>query len=647
MSNRIWVFPILLLIIFSLLFPYPAEAQIASRAVLSSLNVAAFPTNEAFLDVHDATGGFVNDLQPAQIQLMEDGNQVEIEALEELRPGVQFVVVFNPGPSFGIRDSKGISRYDYLKGAVGEWAKGRQGTNLDDLSLLITDGPSISHTADPLKFVSILQSDKVNPRAANPSLDTLLSAANVASDPTPRPGMGRAILFITPPLEGADISLDSLIAQAQQAGVVIFVWMVATQGAYSTQGVQRLNDLASQTGGSVFTYSGEETLPNPEEYISVQRDIYRLTYHSASNTSGSHDVYARLILDSGVVETNKLSYDINILPPVPAFVSPPLQIQRKLPAESGDQAPEDVPLNSYIPQQQSLQIIFDFPDGRKRDLVKTAFFVDGALVSENTSPPFDQFVWTIEGYTSEGTHLLKVQATDAFGLTGESIEIPVAISFLRPKASPWSTIQGNLPILAGLAVLLSGAILLLVLIIGGQLRPTALSAARRKSRKSDPLSQPVPVRKENPPRHFPGWVSRLHWPQHNAAAKAFAFLRRIDESGELPADPPIAIVSDETSIGRDPNLAVLVLNDPSVEGLHACLNRQADGSFRLADAGSIAGTWINYSPINQEGARLEHGDLVHIGRICFRFSIQKPQTVRKPVIITEAADAERIEEPTL
>ena len=50
------------------------------------------------------------------------------------------------------------------------------------------------------------------------------------------------------------------------------------------------------------------------------------------------------------------------------------------------------------------------------------------------------------------------------------------------------------------------------------------------------------------------------------------------------------------------------------------------------DEGSIAGTWINYTPVSRNGADLEHGDIIHIGRTGFRFTIRQPKTVRRPVI---------------
>jgi predicted component of type VI protein secretion system len=70
-----------------------------------------------------------------------------------------------------------------------------------------------------------------------------------------------------------------------------------------------------------------------------------------------------------------------------------------------------------------------------------------------------------------------------------------------------------------------------------------------------------------------------------------------------------------------------------VEGLHARLIRKEDGSFWLSDQGSVAGTWINYCPVPTEGAPVEHGDLLNIGRIGFRFTQREPHHPRKPVVV--------------
>ncbi len=197
-----------------------------------------------------------------------------------------------------------------------------------------------------------------------------------------------------------------------------------------------------------------------------------------------------------------------------------------------------------------------------------------------------------------------------------------------------------MPVLAALFAVLAGAVLLLVLVVGGKLRPRTHRAAHTR-RKSDPVTQPVHIHTEPSSHRRAGWANRLQWPQRGTEPQAYAYLNPIHDP-EQPADtlPPIPIISEEVKLGCDPEMADLVLDDPSVEAYHARLRRQEDGSFRLSDTGSTAGTWVNYTPVSKEGTRLEHGDLVHIGRIGFRFTLRKSTTTRKPVIITDTVPEE-------
>jgi hypothetical protein len=628
MSNRFRGFVYLLLALF--LFPLPVNAQSTVRVVLDAPNTDSFPQIEAYLDVHDAEGKFLHGLQASQVRILEDGAPEPVTEINQLRPGVQVVFALNPDPPLGLRDSKGFSRYDYIKDTIRAWAKSRLGSTLDDLSLLITDSVSLSHVSDPQIFLAALETDQIDPRDATASLDTLFRAVNTAADASPRPSMGRAVIFITPPLEGElEQSLENIVSQANQQDVSIFIIAVSTIEDFPTRGVQRLMDLSSQTGGELFAYSGEETLPNPEDFLAHLRHIYRVSYSSNIASSGPHSLAVQVQLGVEQIESNLQNIEIIIQPPVPAFISPPIQIHRIPPSETADD--EQVPPDRYLPGEQSLQIVYDFPDGRKRPLVMTALFVDGELVSENNQPPFDMFSWSLNQYHEDGTHLIQVQAKDSFGLVGNSIELPVFVSVAKPKLDPWAALRRNLPAITILTVVLSGAVLLLVLVLGGRIRPRALRTVRRK-RKTDPVTQPVPVKEEKSARSLPSWINRLQWSQRITAPQALAFLHCVSDSEDTSKEPPIPITTDETVIGSDPNQATIVLPDQSIEGLHARMVCDKEGSFVLADEGSVAGTWVNYSPVKKGGVLLVHGDLIHFGRLGFRFTLRKPTQVRKPMI---------------
>lgn len=644
-----------------LVLPWPALAQAGGRAILSGQNLAGFPTIEAYLKVIDEAGGFIHGLQAEQVTIVEDSTPRPVDVLEELQPGAQVVVAINPGPSFAIRNARAISRYDILKDALRIWANGRAGSSLDDYSLLITGGPATSHTADSLQWLKTLESDPTDARSATPDLDTLYRALSLAADNPPRTGMGRMVLFITPPPEGQAVSaIDNLAAQASEHGIPITIWLVSSSGAAATQGVQKLQQLAASTGGQFFIFTGEEVLPDIESYLADLRSIYHLTYTSRLNASGPHTLAAQVQAGETVIETPPVNIGLDLQAPQAAFISPPSEIIRQAPvatptgekqspiddatlsgdipnaqlqATSGD---EVAALEVLIPTEIDLQVVVDFPDGRKRDIVYSALTVDGVVVDENTAPPFDSFTWPLTGYTESGLHQLQVQVRDVLQMSGQSVERPVQVKVVRPKVSPLGWIQRSLPILGVLTALLAGSVLLLVLVLGGQISPRSQrTAAHNKQLRSDPVTQPVHIPSEPVRGHRPGWMSRLQRPQRSSGVKVEAYLTPIPDPDEQDTVPPIPIPIDGLRIGSDSSLATLVLDESAVEKLHANLIREADGSYRLADEGTTAGTWVNYTPVSREGIRLEHGDLLHIGRVGFRFTLSQPAYTRRPVVISE------------
>jgi hypothetical protein len=623
------------LLALAALIPLAVGAQTGptASATLSRPNIEAFPLVKAFLDVRDASGRFIHGLTASTVRVLEDGSLLPVSELRELHPGVQAVFALNPGPSFSVRNSQGASRLDIILQALSAWGASRAGSTLDDLSLAITGGIGISHVNNPHQWLAALKSLQIDPRNALPGLDILSRAVDLAADTPPRSAMGKAVLFVTPPIEAqTEISVEGIAARAAQNGVKIFIWMVPVPGAYTPNEEQLLRDLASKTGGQLFTYTDGQNLPDLEAWWEPLRSIYDLAYQSQVKSSGSHQVVVEVQTATGAISTPAQGFEIDLQPPDPAFVSPPLEINRRPPAIQDTQQGSESSFEEYAPKEEQIQVLVGYPDERVRPLARTSFFVDGQLMDENLKAPFDRFTWDLSGYDTSATHTIRVDAEDSLGLIGASIERLVQVNVITPTRSPWSWITRNVPVLSILVVVIAGSVLVLVLVLGGRLRPRTAGAPRRARRRDDPVTQPIPVQVEAPARHFPNWVNRLQWPQRHIAPKAFAFLSRISESGGETTPTPIPITTDEITLGSDPNQATLVLNDPSVEALHARLLHKDDGSFRLADEGSIAGTWINFTPVSKEGSGLEHGDLVHIGRVGFRFTLNQPTRLRKPVV---------------
>ena len=612
-----------------------SSAQSGDQVRVAPIEITSFPKVMTYLDVRDAEGNFVYGLEPGDIEVLEDEGARPVSELNLLRPGVQLVLAINPGPAFGIRDAQGSSRYDYVVQALQSWASGRQDDSMDDLSLVASDGVEATHLDGVEDWLSALESYPLDARVAVPNFDSLGRALEIAVDPTVRPGMGRAILLITAlPDEDIAAGLQSMAARASQRGVRIFVWLIASAEQFATSGAIQLTEMAVQTGGILFPYSGVEDIPSPEEYLEPLRSAYFLAYDSAVATSGIHQVVVKVRTDNLDVASIPLEFELEVLPPEIAFVSPLREIQRTY-SEEGSTDPADL-----VPVVETFETVIAFPDGHSRPIQRATFYVDGELVDENTSGPFEHFAWDLSEYTTAGQHMLKVEVVDSLGLSSTSVDLSVQVSVERPRVNVATTFSRNRMMVASLVVAMAGSVLVLVLILGGQIRPGLVRSLRKRRRRNiDPVTQPVRMKTEPVPPHAPGWMNRLHWPQRRVPPKAFAYMTRLIESDQSNSNPPIPIASEEITFGRDPLQAIQVLDDPSVDELHARLRKEADGSFRLLDEGSTAGTWINYVPVSRDGARLEHGDLVHIGRISFRFTEREPERVRKPVILPEEPQA--------
>ncbi len=631
MTKRICGFCVLILIF--LLLPLPANAQNAASAKLSSPMLEAFPRITAYLSVRNSQGQFVRGLQASDLRVIEDERALYPTELDELRSGAQLVLAISPGQTFTVRNSQGTSRFNAIINHLDAWADTRMGSTIDDLSVITPGGVESSHIDNPARWLAALQASGVETENATPDLSVLSRAVEVAGDPAARPGMGRAVLLVCAPFEGElEVPIQNIATLASQMDTRIFIWLIAPPAAPVNAATQQLLSLADLTGGQSFTFSGEESLPDLETYLEPLRSIYQLTYTSKMKSGASHQVQIEIDTSEGTIGSNIQLFNLDIQPPNPMFVSPPLEIKRVPAPEPVSSGVEETAAN-YMPDSQSLQILVDFPDGLTRPIERTSLYVNGELVAENTQPPFDQFTWEFTDLPPSGSHSLRVEAQDSLGLTGNSIETIIQVNSQRPTINIWSLLTRNAPTITVLIVLMAGAVLLLVLILGGRITPGALRIRQRIRRYSDPVTQPVIANKDAEPKRLPGWANRLQWPTRRVKPQVFAYLQLISDDSETTKTKPIPISTDEITIGKDPILATLVLDDLSVEGLHARLMRQDDHNFWLVDEGSVAGTWINYTPISPEGAALQHGDLIHFGRVGFRYTLRKPTQIRKPVII--------------
>jgi len=609
---------------------YVVRAQGTATAELSLVNPQGFPTVAALLDVFDEQGGFITGLSAGDVTILEDGQSRPVNELIETMPPAQIVVAINPGPALDVRNGQGIARIQPVTEVLAGWAGAQPAENPDDLSLVSIAGPIITH-ARPEDWVVSLNSFQPDYRNTTPNVQILSIALNTVNEGTPLPGMKRAILLITPHMEDAniDLTLEALGEQAVNSNVRIFVWLVDSELFFDHPSSTAFKALALQTGGEFFAFPGEEALPDPESYFSPLRHLYSLEYASTLTTSGEHAIVAEVQSSAGTITSEEQTFNLEIEPPNPILVTPPAQIVR--------QAPTDDPFNTelLLPEQYDLEAIIEFPDGHPRPLARTTLYVDGQPVAQNDSEPFDSFTWDLTPYDESAEHTLVIEAVDSLGMSKASMGVPVTLTVVHAPTGIQAFLAKYRSYIAFSAIAVTGVILIIIL-LSGRLRIRSRSQRRAdRKRFTDPVTQPVKIQQAEPSskrrqaRRSP-WIRAERWQD------APAHLTRLGANGEPTTGQPIPLNDKETTFGSDPVQAEHVLDHPSIAALHARLKQTAGGDFLLSDNDTVAGTWVNYDPVPEEGRILKHGDVVHFGHLMYRFSLKNPPADAEPKIIPEA-----------
>ncbi len=610
-----------------------AQQNLAS-ANLYPVDVSSFPTVSIFLDVFDSNGIFVSGLKPEAVTVIEDNQPLPVNTLNEIAVPLQLVIAVNQGEQLDARDSTGTSRFQRTAQVLAQWVQSRPADLPDDYSLVSQAGPVINH-AGAADFVVGLNAFQPDFRAAIPNLQSLSTAIDTVSAQTPQLGMKRAILFITPHMEDANIAsvLEAYTQRAVENNIHIFVWFIDLQTTFTTTSAVAFNNLAIQTGGSMFTYSGLERFPDPEAYFSALRRVYTLSYTSRLNTSGEHTLGMQVNLPTGAgaVNSAQQKFSMDIQPPNPFPLTTSLQITRR--------APEDDPFNPEIllPAVQDIEIIAEFPDGHPRPLTRTTLYVDGVIMDENTVEPFLVFTWDLSAYITTAEHQIMIEAVDSLGLSKSSMPVPVVVTVVQPPRGVSALLaKYRTPITFG-AILLAGLVLFFIL-LSGRLRIPSLRAAQEARRAdADPLTQSIQAIAESP-APIEEKIKKRRAPSKKAVAapksktEAGASLFRINADGQVAAVAPIALLEQEIIFGTDPVQCTQILDDPSISSVHARLRQTEDGGYLLQDSNSVAGTWVNYELIPREGYRIMHGDMIHFGQLIYRFTLRTLPVVSKPTI---------------
>ena len=574
------------------------SAQAGVLVRVSNPTTDHFPSVSLSLTIIDESGKHIPNLSPQNLTVIEDGEAINVDSVEETMVGTQQVFILNTSRGLRGRDALGLTRYDYVRKALIEWwGKGEAATiGLDDLSLMSVDGNLVMHVASTAQLASTIMAYEPAFEEELANFDLLLEALELTADPTTREGRPAFIFFITPLiLDIQEFPLANSIAWAKENGVTLYPILVGPEEELEEYPqLDNLELLAETTGGELVFFDDTLGLDFLADRILTRRNLYEIDYTSNVNTSGSHNLQVRITTDSIDVISEPISYPINISTPEIIFIQPPDTIIR----ETQD---PDQPLETISPTSTSFQIAITFPDGYSRDIVSSQLIIDDQLVSVHNEPPFDFFEWDLSGYTETSLHEVKVLVEDSLGLLASTQPLSIMIELKTPPRGidPFGSGLGSVLIILGIVVIAGVSGFSIFTLIKHRRLKTPVNAQESRS-KTD--------RRQS---------ARLRRRADQTLAEAI--LEPVN--GEML---PITLIGIDLVLGRDASISAAHLDDPSVSALHARIIRLASGDYLIRDQGSVAGTWVNYQSIPERGKILQHGDLIHLGRVVLRFRLPNP-----------------------
>lgn len=587
----------------------PVRAQLSAFAEITKPVLNTFPELVFYLDAFGNDGVFISGLKADEITLLEDGVNLKPDKLTELATPVNFILSINSSPVLGYRDAAAVTRYEKLTQHLANWADSLSENNRDQFAIT-WNGGTIASELTRSEWKAKLTEFDIRSRESTGGLDSLGYALDLAEKTPSIPGLKRSILLISGRLSAEEQALmGELINRAVESETRIYIIISDAQDYKDMPSVTSLEELALRSGGRSFLFSGSEQLPLLEQWFATLRKVYEVTYTSQIRESGDHNLSAQIDHAGLTLSSNLTSFELDLLPPNIALLSPPLEIVRDDPERRFN-------LENYQPSAVSLQMLVEFPDKRERAIVRSELIVNGEVVTVNLAEPFERLTWDLSKSIASADYLVAVRVEDAFGFSVTSTAIPIMVSVVPPPGGVFAIFITE-PLASGAAV---AAILLVILLIFLSRRGKKhLSTAQIQT--GEPVAaERIPTVKEQPSLQAQDsdWLE----PVTSELKNFTGWLLPLDEDDKPIEAPKIALRPVPFQVGSDPSNN-LILTDRSIAKVHALINREIDGTFIVVDQKTLTGTWIDHESVHGKGKALKNGNLIHFGRIGYRYEEER------------------------
>ena len=571
----------------------PARGQESTpKVVIEDLETREFPKLTLTFKI---PGGLEEStsLTASQVSVIENDKQLAVDSLSSEYVGVHFGLVINPERTLVLTYPSGYSNYDRMLAAMRELGSDLTPVTGDVYSLFINPDVHYDRLENYTEWKKMLEGYKENQRQMNSSLQSFIDAVRqLTSSPTDKETV---LVYMTPYIEPAEIpALTALIQQAGEAGIPVHIWMTAGPivigSAYQTD----LQAACQTWGGSLTILSGSQIPLNPRDYLKGMGYRYSVSWMSEVRSGSTQKISLRLAPAGGEVLTSAVrDFALEVLPTRLSFSNLPQELTVTIQSEE-----------LIEPANLPIQAVIAFPDGFPREVLSTSLYANGILVQQRDEPPYGDFVLDLNSFRDQTKLNLQLTVEDALGFETRSEMKSVALTWFDPTANQPKPLFSNPWVWLGLGLAALG--LLAVIFI-----PTRLK--RKTSRPVASETTAAPAKLE---------------PESFVPVRTFGSLIKLDRDNTPCAEKPLLLIKEITLIGKDPQLANLVLSDEALEPLHAEIHAFADGRTRLTDFHTVAGTYVNFKAVDTKGVEIHHGDILHFGRLSYRFN--SPSRVTSP-----------------
>ena len=582
-------FSLLLVSILLVRLSLPAFGQQASQQiVIEGLDTREFPNLSIDFSI---PGGLdqQSSLTANQVSVVENDQTIAVEALTSEYVGVHFVLVINPERSLVLTYPSGYSNYDRMLAAVGELNSDVTPVTGDVYSLFINPDIHYDQLENYTEWKKALEGYKENQKQKIGSLQSLeIAVAQLTSQPVNKETV---LVYMTPYIDPVEIpKLTALIQQAGKSGIRVHIWMTAATIVIGSAYEIDLQAVCETWGGSLTILDGIQMPPNPQDYMKNIGYRYTAIWQSQIRSGTTQQISLRLTPSSGpVLISEASSVDLEVLPTRLSF--------NNLPEELTINIRKDEVIE---PAELPIQALIEFPDGFPRNLLSTSLFVNGSLVQKREQAPFGDFVLDLSPYHGQDTIRLQLNAKDALGFETRSEIKTLSLIWGDSEANRQKTFLSSPWLWTGLSVVALG-------LLGVILLPPYLKNKTKKAGNAQPAKPE---------------------PESSMPLKTFGSLIKLDRDNTPCAEKPLLLTNEISLIGKDPQMANLVLSDEALEPVHAEIHVFPDGRTRLTDFNTTAGTYVNFKAVDTKGVQIHHGDILHFGRLAFRFN--SPNRITSP-----------------